>query len=319
MRYFPIFLDLARKPAVIVGGGEEALRKIRLVERTPARLLVVAERLIDEIAAHPRVEWIARRFAPELLDGAGLVICADAASNAEVFAAASARNLPVNAVDDAEHSTFLIPSIVDRDPVVVAIGTEGAAPVLGQSIRARIDALLPLGLGSLARQAANLRQRVAAILPSGPRRRFFWASLFAGTQDGPVAWSRVETLLAGEAPEAGSITFIAVTEGEADLMTLRAQRRLMQADVIVHDGTGVSEALEMARRDATREVAEVDAVSRIAAAVQAGKRVVRLAAETLPAAEIEMLEAMGLSVECMGPPAPLAAAASNPTELRASS
>jgi uroporphyrin-III C-methyltransferase/precorrin-2 dehydrogenase/sirohydrochlorin ferrochelatase len=281
--------------------------------------LLVADSLIDEVAAHPRVEWIARRFTPELLDGAGLVICADAALNAEVFAAANARNIPVNAVDDAARSTFLIPSIVDRDPVVVAIGTEGAAPVLGQSIRARIDALLPVGLGSLARQAANLRQRVAAALPGGPRRRFFWNAFFAGPQDSPVAWSRVETLLAGAAPEGGSIAFIAVAEGEADLITLRAQRRLMQADVIVHDATGVAEALEMARRDATRTQTSRDAVNEIAAAVRAGKHVVRLVADTLPAAEIEMLESMELSVECIGAAQPHATAASNLANLRASS
>lgn len=319
MRYFPIFLDLGTRPAVIVGGGEEALRKIRLLERTPARLLLVADHLIDEIAAHPRVEWVARRFSPELLDGAGLVICADAALNAEVCAAASARNLPINAVDDAEHSSFLIPSIVDRDPVVVAIGTEGAAPVLGQSLRARIDALLPYGLGSLARQAANLRQRVAAVLPGGPRRRSFWTAFFAGPQAGPVAWSKVETLLAGGAVEAGGISYIAVTEGEADLLTLRAQRRLMQADLIVHDAAGIADALEMARRDARRETPGADAVSRIAAAARSGKQVVRLSADALPAAEIELLEAKGLTVDCMGCAQPHLAAVSLPANLRASS
>jgi uroporphyrin-III C-methyltransferase / precorrin-2 dehydrogenase / sirohydrochlorin ferrochelatase len=320
MRYFPIFLDLGHRPAVIVGGGEEALRKIRLIERTPARLLVVAETLIDEIAAHPRVEWIARRFRPDLLDGAGLVISAEPALNAEVFTAARDRNLPVNAVDDAERSTFLIPSIVDRDPVIVAIGTEGAAPVLGQSIRSRIDVLLPSGLGSLALQAASLRRRVAAALPAGPRRRAFWTAFFAGRQDGPQAWTRVEALLAGE-PTAGpaAVTFIAAADGETDLMTLRAQRRLMLADVIVHDPAGVTGALEMSRRDATREAAGSDAVALIARAARAGKQVVRLSAETLPVSEIEAIERMGLSVECLGAAAPLPVPVSSPAILRAAS
>ena len=240
MRYFPIFLDLEAKPAVIVGGGEEALRKIRLLERTGARLAVVAETLHDEIAAHPKVEWLARRFEPNLLDGAALAVCAERNLNEAVFAAAQARNIPINAVDDVKHSTFLIPAIVDRDPVVVAIGTEGAAPVLGQSLRSRIDALLPHGLGALACQAASLRQRVASILPGGPRRRSFWTKFFAGTQDGPVSWAHVEALLAGEAADdVAPVSFIAVPEGEADLLTLRAQRRLMRADVIVHDATGI--------------------------------------------------------------------------------
>lgn len=299
MRYFPIFMDLKDKLAIVVGGGEEALRKVRLLERTEARLVIVAEALIDEIASNPRVEWIARRFEPALLDGAAIAVCAETAFNEVVFAAARARNIPVNAVDDAEHSTFIVPSIVDRDPVVVAIGTEGAAPVLGQSLRARIDALLPQGLGSLARQAAALRQRVAAILPGGPRRRAFWARFFSGSQEGPIAWSQVDILLGESCAGGGLVTYIAVPEHEPDLLSLRAQRRLMQADVIVHDIAGVGTALEMARRDAVRSVASEASIAGLAKVAAAGKSAVRLCADTLPSTEIETMESLGISVECL--------------------
>lgn len=320
MRYFPIFLDLEGQRAVIIGGAEEAARKIRLLARTGAEIAVVAEALDDEIAANPRVVWLARRFEPRHLDGAALAVCAERELNAAVFAAARARNIPVNAVDDAARSTFLIPSIVDRDPVVVAIGTEGAAPVLGQSLRARIDALLPAELGALTRQAAALRQRVAAALPGGPRRRSFWSRFFAGPQDGPLPWAQVEALLADDAPDAaGTVTFIAVPEGEVDLLTLRAQRRLMQADLIVHDANGVAAALEMARRDCQRSAATQDQTERLAREARMGKAIVRLTADTLPLSEIQALERMSIPVECLGTTLPAPAATLHHDLYRAAS
>ena len=152
MRYFPIFVDLKDRKVIVVGGGEEALRKVRLLLKTKARILVVAPLLHDELAAEPRLEWLATQFSPKQLDGAALVYAAEPAINEVVSAEARARGIPVNVIDVAEISTFLTPSIVDRDPVVIAIGTEGTAPVLGQGIRARLDAELPQALGELASQ-----------------------------------------------------------------------------------------------------------------------------------------------------------------------
>ena len=127
MRYFPIFFDLKGRKVVVVGGGEEALRKVRLLLKTSARISVIAPLLHDELASEPRVEWLARRFAPHLLDDAALVYSADPELNRLVSVEAKARGIPVNVIDGAEISTFITPSIVDRDPVVVAIGTEGTA------------------------------------------------------------------------------------------------------------------------------------------------------------------------------------------------
>ncbi len=259
MRYFPVFYDLAGKTVVVVGGGEEALRKIRLILKTPARIQVVAAELHTELASNPRVDWVAKTFAPELLEGAALVFSAEAALNETVSAAAQARGILVNAVDEAEISNFIVPSIVDRDPVVVAIGTEGAAPVLAQNLRAKIDGLLPLNLGAVARRAAGLRQLVAEKIAAGNKRRAFWADFFFGS----VAEARKDNdevayeLALGDAvfnhahAAVGRITLI-VPPQDIELLTLKAHRRLMEADVISFE-SGVSPALlEMARRDAVR-------------------------------------------------------------------
>jgi uroporphyrin-III C-methyltransferase/precorrin-2 dehydrogenase/sirohydrochlorin ferrochelatase len=194
MRYFPLFLDLDDRKAVVVGGGEEALRKVRLLLKTGAQINVVAPTLHDELSSHlkeGRLVWLAKSFAPTLLDDAALVYSADEELHAEVSAAARDRGVPVNAVDDAALSTFITPSIVDRDPVVVAIGTEGTSPVLGMGLRSRIEALLPQALGSLAVAASHLRQSVAEQVPHGNRRRSFWQRYFFG--------SIRESFLAGDA------------------------------------------------------------------------------------------------------------------------
>jgi uroporphyrin-III C-methyltransferase / precorrin-2 dehydrogenase / sirohydrochlorin ferrochelatase len=137
MRYFPIFVDLQNARVVVVGGGEEALRKVRLLLKTDARIDVIADALHAELAANPRVNWLAKTYDAALLDGATLVYSSDTALNKQVSADAMARGIQINAVDQADISSFIVPSIVDRDPVVVAIGTEGTSPVLGQGIRAR--------------------------------------------------------------------------------------------------------------------------------------------------------------------------------------
>ncbi len=116
MRYFPIFFDLKDRPVMVIGGGEEALRKVRLLLKTEARINVVAALLHDELAAEPRVHWIARHYHAGLLDGAALVYSADAELNDRVAADAKALGIPVNAVDNPDISTFIVPSIVDRDP-----------------------------------------------------------------------------------------------------------------------------------------------------------------------------------------------------------
>jgi uroporphyrin-III C-methyltransferase / precorrin-2 dehydrogenase / sirohydrochlorin ferrochelatase len=263
MRYFPIFVDLKDRPVVVVGGGEEALRKVRLLLKTDAKIGIVAAELHQELrglADAGRIEWIGRAFVPMLLDDAALAYSADAGVNDAVSAAARERGIPVNAVDDAALSSFIVPSIVDRDPVVVAIGTEGTAPVLAQGIRAKIDQMLPTALGKLAKTAEALRPKVAETLPAGSRRRGFWQKFFFGAlrdaflANNSDAYERElnQTLSEETAPAIGRVSLVGAGPGDAELLTLKAHRKLQEADVIVYDrlvGPGV---LELARRDAVR-------------------------------------------------------------------
>jgi uroporphyrin-III C-methyltransferase / precorrin-2 dehydrogenase / sirohydrochlorin ferrochelatase len=260
MRYFPIFVDLKDARVVVVGGGEEALRKIRLLLKTEARIEVIAETLHEEIAANSRVQWLSKVYAASLLEGATLVYSADANLNAVVSADAKSLGIQVNAVDEADISTFIVPSIVDRDPVVIAIGTEGTAPVLGQGIRAKIDAMLPQALGKLALKAQGLRLTVAGLLPPGNRRRSFWQDFFFGNQrDAADAGDDVafrlafdDAIHAAATAKTGRVSLVGAGPGDAELLTLRAQRKLQEADVIVYDRLVSGDVLEMARRDAVR-------------------------------------------------------------------
>ena len=284
MRYFPVFVDLAGAKAVVVGGGEEALRKIRLLLKTRVAIVLVAAELPAELHNNPNVTLETTPYSAAMLGGASLVFSADEHLNAVVSADAKARNIPVNAVDDAALSTFIVPSIVDRDPVVVAIGTEGTAPVLGQMIRAKVDALLPQNLGKLAVKASGLRDWLATIVSVNAQRRAFWWSFFAGASGrdidlaDPVAFHLETQDLAhahAGAPQ-GQVDFISVGTLDVELLTLKTQRLMMEADVIITDGRVHPAFLETARRDATRFVCELPAGDLLLARVNRGQRVVRL-------------------------------------------
>lgn len=309
MRYFPLFFDLKGKTAVVVGGGIEAVNKVRLLLKTEARIVVISPRAGPELAPeltpeHPssateqgtehRVSFIRKPFAKNLLAGAAVVFAADPATNEEVAAAARELGIPVNVVDAAELSTFITPSIVDRDPVVIAIGTEGTGPVLGQGIRSTIEAMLPAALGSLAEAANALRGRVADTLPHGNRRRSFWQQFFFGSiRDAFLANDRrsyareLENALSGfsSLPE-GRVSLVGAGPGDPELLTIKAQRKLQEADVIVHDRLVGAGVLELARRDAVRiavgktpfapspKQSEINAI--LIREAKAGRNVVRL-------------------------------------------
>ncbi len=331
MRYFPIFFDLLDRKVVVVGGGEEAVRKIRLLLKTPAQIHVIAPELHEEIKYDARINWIATEFTPELLKGAALVYSAEPELNAQVSAAAQACGIPVNAVDQASISTFIVPSIVDRDPVVVAIGTEGTAPVLGQGIRAKIDALLPNKLGELALVASTLRTRVAKDVPHGKARRSFWQSyffgapretLFAGNKAGFA--SAIKAAIVNAAfPSDGIVTLVGIGPGDAEMLTIKAQRKMMEADVIVFDASIPTEIMEMARRDATRLMAPLrtnDLERLLIEQTRAGKLVVRLiggAEQNIQAHdEYVMLRAQGIDADIVQGLSPLHIQNDSPFPIR---
>ena len=265
MRYYPVFLDLEAKTVVIVGGGTEAAQKMRLMAKTPARIVVItpfAERELCTEIDTAEACLISREFDADDLYGASLVYACglEEAGEAAVLSAATERNIPVNVVDKQDKCSFLTPSIVDRGALTVAIGTEGAAPVLGQGIKAHLEAFLPPSMATLVEKAAELRPRVARALEKGSPRREFWRSLFFGSlrasfdRDAGAGFERtLDDALSGTTVEpTGSVSLVGAGPGDAELLTLKAQRRLQDADVIVHDrliGPGI---LEYARRDAER-------------------------------------------------------------------
>jgi uroporphyrin-III C-methyltransferase/precorrin-2 dehydrogenase/sirohydrochlorin ferrochelatase len=299
MRYFPLFADLENADVLVAGGGEQAAQKVRLLRKTKARVTVVAETVTDELhglGALGAIRIVPRRFEARDVEGQRLALAAtgDRALDASVSEAARARGVPVNVVDAPELSTFIMPAIVDRAPVTVAIGTEGAAPVLAREIRSRIESLLPANLGALARRAQDLRNLVSIVVPDVRARRRLWERLLLGPFRRAVlsgAEAEADRLLSAElkgadAPAAGRVTLIGCGPGDPDLLTLKALQRLQEADVLVIDRLVNRQVLEYARRDAERifvgktpggpatSQAEIDRV--LVREAEAGKVVARL-------------------------------------------
>lgn len=267
MRYFPIFLDVDNRDVLVVGGGEKALQKLRLLAKTTARLKLVAEDVSEAIAAldsaHP-LTILRRSFVESDVEGAAMVFAAsdDPALDQAVATAARKRGLPVNVVDGPADSNFIMPAIVDRDPVVVAIGTEGAAPILAREIKSKIEAWLPAQFGRVARTAQALRHRIQETVADPTIRRRLWEALLQGKwrelvlADDAAAADRElgRQLVAARsaAQPVGSVALIGCGPGDPDLITLKAQQHLQSADVLVVDRLVNPAILEYARRDAIR-------------------------------------------------------------------
>jgi uroporphyrin-III C-methyltransferase/precorrin-2 dehydrogenase/sirohydrochlorin ferrochelatase len=185
IKYFPLFIDLEGRDVLVTGGGEKALQKLRLLAKTTARVTVVADTISPEIATLSRRHAMSlqlRRLRPDDVKGVAVAIGADdsAERNLELARAARAAGVPVNIVDVPNLSTVIVPAIVDRDPVVVAIGTEGAAPIIARDLRARIESWLPADFGRVATYAAALRPRVRDAIAQPAARRQFWEGLLRG-------------------------------------------------------------------------------------------------------------------------------------------
>ena len=262
---FPVFFRVRGEVVVIVGGGEEALNKARLVAQTEARLRIVAETVepsLAEFIASQGIEHIAAPLAEKYLAGAKLVFVATGNEEQDRAAAEMARALkiPVNVVDRPVHCDFLTPAIVNRAPVAIAIGSEGTAPVLAQMLRARIDAAFSPHLGELARFADRFRPLVERLVPKGLARRSFWRHFFNGPvaraiENGDHEQAAAAAAMLIEKPQdqgQGHVWLVGAGPGAEDLLTLRAQRVLMQADVIVHDALVPETIVAMGRRDAER-------------------------------------------------------------------
>ncbi len=326
MDFLPIFLNIKGARCLVVGGGGVAARKAGLLLGCGARVAIVSPELGETLAAEKaagRIEHIAARFEAAHLAGAAVVVAAtdDRAVNEAVFRAAKARELPVNVVDSPELCSFIFPSIVDRSPMIVAVSTGGASPVLARLMRARLEALLPAAYGRLAQLAHDLRDRVKKHFANPPQRRMFWEKMLGG--------SFADMVLAGKGKEAeqyfeqqisatqdepprGEVYLVGAGPGNPDLLTFRAMKLMQQADVVVHDNLVSPAIVELCRRDAQRiyvgkqrdnhtlRQEEINAL--LVKLAQEGKRVLRLKGGDpfifgRGGEEIETLTAHGVSFE----------------------
>ena len=265
MRYLPLFLDLHGAPVLVVGGGLIAARKLTLLRAADAHITIVAPELIEEISAQlltTSIRHVAGAFSDEHVLGQRLVIAAtgDQAVNARVAAAARQAGVWVNVVDDAALSSCIVPAIVDRSPLLIAISSGGSAPMLARWIRARIEALLDHSVGSLAQLLERWRRRIVERIATPDARRRFYDGLLEGAVADQVRAGRIEqasALLAqalareNDQPQRGHVALVGAGPGDPGLLTLSALRALQRADVILYDRLVSPEVLALARRDAT--------------------------------------------------------------------
>ncbi len=266
MDYLPIFIAVRNKRCVVVGGGEVAARKVALLLQAGASVHVISLQLGETLAqqlAQGGLSHRAGKFAPTDLDGASIVIAAtdDEAVNREVAQAAAERRILVNVVDSPELCSFVMPAIIDRSPLVLAVSSGGAAPVLARLLRARLESLIPASYGRLATLAGKFRDQVKKRFTRSADRRIFWEKILQGPiaemvysgQDA-AAETALQRALDSEsgAPNRGEVYLVGGGPGDPDLLTFRALRLMQQADVVVYDRLVAPPVLELVRRDAER-------------------------------------------------------------------
>ena len=267
MKYLPIFYDLSVRPCLVVGAGEIAARKVRQLRKAEASVTVIAPDICDELQGlvdNKEIKYIAERFSEEILHDKMLVIAAtnDEEVNRQVSELAKAQNIPVNVVDNPGLCSFIMPSIVDRDPVQIAISTGGASPVLARLLRARLETLIPASYGRLAQLIGKFRQHVRQRYPKMQERRRFWEHILQGPvaemmyagQD-KAALNALEKTLEEEEPvidKAGEVYLVGAGPGDPDLLTFRALRLMQQAEVVLYDRLVAPEIVDLCRKDAER-------------------------------------------------------------------
>ena len=267
MDFLPIFLNLNQRRVLVVGGGDVAARKVGLLLRAQATVRVVAPELCANLVAlrdSGAVEHLAVAYRSDQLSDCVLVFAAtnDETVNAQVSADARQRDIPVNVADRPELCSFILPSIVDRSPITVAVSTGGASPTLGRLLRARLETFIPASYGRLAGLMGQYRNAVKNRFPAFSQRRRFWEDVVQG----PVA----ELMLAGRDEAArqaleqaiqsaddhalhrGEVYLVGAGPGDPDLLTFRALRLMQQADVVLHDRLVSPRILDLVRREAER-------------------------------------------------------------------
>jgi uroporphyrin-III C-methyltransferase/precorrin-2 dehydrogenase/sirohydrochlorin ferrochelatase len=263
MNHFPVYLNVENQKIVVCGGGETALAKLRLLRKTSADIHVYHPNPVDDLIALAQANVITlhhRHVLADDISGAALFYAAhdNDALDREQAALAAKLGVLSNVVDNLAASAFITPAIVDRDPVTIAIGTEGTAPILARQIKAHLEEQLDPNLGVLAQVAKPFRA-IADQIPMGPARRKFWGEYYrtigprALTLGKEAVQSALEQLFKrhqNPVDAVGHVAFVGAGPGDPELLTLKARKELDRADVVIYDrlvGTGI---LELARREA---------------------------------------------------------------------
>ncbi len=263
MDYLPIFIDIQQKPCLVVGGGDIAFRKITLLLKANAQVHCVDQSAcvnVKALAEEGKITLIDRNFEAGDIDQQVLIVSAtdNAELNTQVSQLANEANIPVNVVDSPSLCSFVMPSIVDRSPIVIAISSAGKAPVLARLIRAKLEGTIPHAYGKLAELAGNFRDQVKAKFSNIEDRRYFWERVFSGIVAEKVFSGKVEEAKAdmqkqlddSSDTEVGEVYLVGGGPGDPDLLTFKALRLMQQADVILYDRLVSEEVMELVRRDA---------------------------------------------------------------------
>ena len=299
MDYLPIFFKISQKQCLVVGGGDIALRKINLLLKAGATIECVApnfcQALVDRSVGET-LRLTKKTFSATDIQNQSLVISAtdDEALNAEVSRLAHDANIPVNVVDAPELSSFIMPSIVDRSPLLIAISSGGKAPVLARIIRAKLETIIPSAYGRLAEIAGEYRQQVKDKFSHIKDRRAFWESILSGNIAEKVFTGRVKEartdlerqLTNAKAPKLGEVYLVGAGPGDPDLLTFKALRLMQQADVVLYDRLVSKAVMELVRRDAElvyvgkkaggKSSRQSDINEQLVQLAKSGKRVCRL-------------------------------------------
>jgi len=264
MQALPIFFNIKDRSCIVVGGGDVATRKVMMLLKAYAAVTLISPELCTELkqwVEAGRIKYINSTFDASQLHGACLVVAAtgDESVNKAVSVAAKAQNIPVNVVDAPDLCTFTMGSIIDRSPVIIAVSSEGKAPVLARYIRTKIETMLPASYGRIAAIAAEFRDQVKSKFATTSARRRFWEDVLqgpmvervlSGQEDAAREWlNNTLNKTSTEKPK-GEVFLVGGGPGDPDLLTFRALRLMQQCDVCVYDKLVSPEVMELVRRDA---------------------------------------------------------------------
>ena len=300
MEHLPIFINLKQKPVLVVGGGDIALRKINLLIKAQARVDCLSPFFCEGMNSLSRdnyVNLINKSFEPADIKDYSIIIAAtdDATVNSSISSIAHDKRIPVNVVDSPALSSFIMPSIVDRSPVIIAVSSAGKAPVLARIIRAKLETVIPSAYGILAEIAGEYRQKVKDRFSKIKDRRAFWEATFSGVIAEKVFSGRIneakddieKQLNDSVEMELGEVYLVGAGPGDPDLLTFKALRLIQQADVVLYDRLVSKGVMDLVRRDSEliyvgkkggsdKSTRQVDINNQLVELAKSGKRVCRL-------------------------------------------